>query len=156
MNIFVLDIDPRKSAQYHCDKHIVKMTLESAQIMCTILNEMGYNTPYKTTHKNHPCTVWARQSLSNYMWLRQLGIELHKEYQYRYGKLHKSGILIESLPIPNIKERGLFPFAQAMPDKYKDKNFVVAYRNYYANDKKDILKYTKRNVPEWLTTIECK
>ena len=119
-------------------------------MMCTILNELGYDTPYKSTHKNHPCTVWSRESLSNYMWLRELTLELHKEYQYRYGKLHKSGLVAESLPIPNINDYGLFPFAQAIPDEYKDKNFVKAYRAYYKGEKADICKYTKRDKPYWL------
>ena len=151
MNIFALDIEPRKAAQYHADAHCVKMILESAQMMCTILNELGYDTPYKSTHKHHPCTIWASSSISNYLWLRELGIELYKEYKYRYGnKIHKSGEIILSLPIPNIPERGLTKFAQAMPEEYRQDNWVLAYREYYRNDKKELLKYTKRNLPEWL------
>lgn len=150
MNIFVLDIDPKKAAQYHVNSHTSKMNVEYAQIMCTVLNDLGVSTPYKSTHRNHPCTKWARESLSNYLWLRELALELHKEFQHRYGKTHKSGLVVESLPIPNIKDFGLLPFAQAMPDEYKDKNFVTAYRNYYKHGKKDLLKYTGRDMPDWL------
>ena len=151
MNIFVLDISPKKAAEYHLDKHVVKMNVEYAQIMCTVLNDLGHTTPYKSTHRNHPCTKWARESLSNYLWLRELSLELHKEFQYRYGKTHKSGLVAESLPIPDIKDFGLLPFAQAMPDEYKDKNFVIAYRNYYREGKKELLKYTKRETPNWVS-----
>jgi hypothetical protein len=150
MNIFVLDVNPKLAAQYHCDKHVVKMVLEQTQIMCTVLNDLGISTPYSSTHRNHPCVKWGRESLSNYLWLRELTLELHKEFQYRYGKTHKSGLVAESLPIPNIKDFGLLPFAQAMPEEYKDKNFVTAYRNYYKFGKTDLLKYTKRNIPNWL------
>jgi len=151
MNIFVLDISPKKAAEYHLDKHVVKMNVEYAQIMCTVLNDLGHTTPYKSTHRNHPCTKWARESLSNYLWLRELSLELHKEFQYRYGKTHKSGLVAESLPIPDIKDFGLLPFAQAMPDEYKNKNFVIAYRNYYKQGKKELLKYTKREIPSWVS-----
>lgn len=150
MNIFVLDIIPEKAAQYHCDKHCSKMILEQTQIMCTILNELGYQTEYLSTHKNHPCNRWARESLSNYLWLRELTLELHKEFQYRYGRTHKSGLVAESLPIPDIKDYGLTDFAMAMPEKYHEKNYVNAYRNYYLGEKSALLKYTKREMPDWV------
>ena len=59
MNIFYLDKDPQQAAKYHCDKHVVKMILESAQMLCTVVNEIsgGQVTPYKSTHKNHPCKI---------------------------------------------------------------------------------------------------
>jgi hypothetical protein len=126
------------------------MVLEYCQIMCTVLNERGYSTPYKTTHRQHPCVKWANESLSNYLWLRQLGLELHKEFQFRYGKQHKSGLVIESLPIPDMTDFGLLPFAQAMPEQIREKNFVKAYRNYYKIDKAHLLVYSKRERPNWL------
>jgi hypothetical protein len=150
MNIFVLDLDPKKCAQYHVDSHVSKMSLELAQIMCTVLNESGYHSPYKSTHSKHPCTVWAKQSLPNYLWLRELSLELHKEFQYRYGKTHKSGIVAEGLPIPNLPDIGLTPFAQAMPELFREGNAVQAYRDYYKFGKTKLHKYTKRQPPEWL------
>lgn len=151
MNIFVLDLDPKKCAQYHVDIHTSKMNLELAQILCTVLNEGGVVTPYKSTHKSHPCTKWAMQSLSNYMWVRELSFELHKEFQYRYGKSHKSALVVEQLPIPtNLPDVGLTPFAQAMPDMFKEGDVVQAYRDYYKFGKTKLHKYTKREKPEWL------
>jgi len=35
MNLFILDTDPDKCAEYHIDKHVTKMQLECAQMMCT-------------------------------------------------------------------------------------------------------------------------
>ena len=73
MNIFFLDNDIRKCAIYHCDKHVVKMTLETAQLLCGVHHIIGGDAPYKLSHKNHPCSIWARESLSNYMLLSELG-----------------------------------------------------------------------------------
>ena len=151
MNIFVLDTDPVKAAKAHCDKHVVKMILETAQMLCTAFED----APYKKSHFNHPCSKWARASRSNYLWLITLGKALHDEYQYRYGanKTHKSFAVIEwchqqidSIKFPKIE---MTPFAQAMPDDYKTEDPVAAYRTYYINDKKEILDYTRRKAPSW-------
>lgn len=151
MNIFVLDLDPKKCAQYHANTHVSKMNVEYCQIMCTVLHELGYNPPYKKTHEKHPSVLWAKQSLSNYMWLRELSFELHKEFQYRYNKTHKSGLVIEQLPIPtNLPDIGLTPFAQAMPEILRDKDPVVAYRDYYRFVKTNLLKYKRREQPYWV------
>jgi len=152
MNIFVLDNDLQKCAEYHCDKHTVKMILEYAQILSTnvrIVNDC--EAGYKITHRNHPCTIWARQSLSNWLWLKKLSFHLNEEYKYRYGHVrnHKSYDVIESLPTPNIPDVGLTPFAQAMPDYCKSDNAVDAYRKYYVLEKKNIVNWKKRNVPSW-------
>jgi len=94
MNIFILDEHPTKAAQYMCDKHVIKMILESAQLLCSAF-EPGH-APYKRTHYNHPCAVWIRQSKANYMWLMQHVIALNDEYKYRYDKStdHKSMLAV--------------------------------------------------------------
>ena len=129
MNIFILDFDQKKSAQYHVDKHIVKMPLETAQLLCTVHHCVGNEAPYKKTHVNHPCSIWARKSLANYNWLVDMGLELCYEYSYRYGKVHKCQFVIEwcQKKIPNIPDVGLTAFAQAMPSQYKRINVVEAY-----------------------------
>ena len=133
MNIFVLDSNIRKCAQYHCDKHVVKMILESAQILSTVLRVSGMDYGYKATHANHPCTLWAGKSLSNWKWLRELASALNKEYRFRFEKEinHKSFSLTQSMPVPRIADYGLTSFALAMPEAYKNKNPVIAYRQYY-------------------------
>ena len=93
MNIFFLDYDTAKCAKYHCDKHVVKMVLETAQLLCGVhhmCDNVKNQAPYKLSHKNHPCAIWTRESLSNYLYLCDLGLELCKEYTYLYGKRHKS------------------------------------------------------------------
>jgi hypothetical protein len=170
MNIFVLDYNTELCAEYHCDKHVVKMILETVQMICT--NHHIYNLhtldwediPYKPTHQMHPCTVWARASKQNYLWLCDLLEALHNEWQYRFDtkhnldheREHKSYTVFKQLNheamadlLPDI---GLQPFAQAMPEEYQifDIDAVSAYRLYYAKDKAGLLNYTKRSKPEWL------
>ena len=152
MNIFVLDKEVEKCAEYHCDKHVIKMILESAQMLSAVVRLNGHDIGYKLTHKNHPCTIWARESLSNYNWLVRLTRLLNYEYRYRYDKdiNHKSYDLVKTLPIPDLPDIGLTPFAQAMPDQYKNKNAVKAYRDYYINEKSSFLTWTKRKKPKWI------
>ncbi len=69
MNIFALDTDPVTCAQYHCDKHVIKMILESVQMLSTTCSILGAEAPYKPTHANHPCTKWVRESWENFGWL---------------------------------------------------------------------------------------
>ena len=158
MNIFVLDEEVEKCAEYHCDKHVIKMILESAQMMSAVVRLQGHDKGYKLTHKNHPCTIWARKSLSNYMWLFVLAGCLNSEYRYRYNKKvnHKSFDMIQTLPIPDLPVIGLTPFAQAMPDQYRNKNAVKAYRDYYINEKSSFLTWTKRKTPEWIDNDKVK
>ena len=151
MNIFLLDEDPKKCAEQHTDKHVVKMILESVQMMSSAVRIAGIDSGYRLTHKNHPCSIWVRKSLSNYNWLKQLVEELNAEYKYRYGKdiNHKSYDVMKTLPEPNIPDIGLTEFALAMPEKYKNDNAVVAYRNYYKGEKKHLFSWKMRKTPEW-------
>jgi hypothetical protein len=152
MNIFILDQNPKLSAQYHSDAHVVKMILEHAQMMSTVVRRFGLDEGYKPTHQNHPCTKWVGESIANFYWLYNLTFYLNLEYRYRFNHNfnHKSFDVVDNLPIPLIPNIGLTPFAQAMPDQYKNIDPVVAYRAYYKNEKAHLFKWTKRNKPEWL------
>ena len=81
---------PRKAAEAHCDKHIVKMCLETAQILSTVNRLLGDSseTLYKVTHQSHPCVKWVLEDSKNYFWLMQLFHCLLLEYQHRYNKEH--------------------------------------------------------------------
>ena len=162
MNIFLLDWNPRKAAEWHCDKHVVKMILETAQMLYAahwILNpENVPESAYKLAHKNHPCTIWVRKSLANYLWLASLGWWLCKEYQFRYGewKEHKTQAhilwLLNNPPVA-IPYRGIMVPAQAMPEKFKNLNPIEAYRIFYRESKlndRGIVAYTKRDWPNFL------
>jgi hypothetical protein len=154
MNIFLLDTDTRKCAQYHCDKHVVKMILETAQLLCGVhhmTDQVTDQVPYKLSHKNHPCAIWSRESLSNYLYLCDLGLELCKEYTYRYGKRHKSQEVIEWCVTnkPNICDKEFTEPARAMPNEYKVDSVVESYRNYYIGEKSKIAVWKNREIPEW-------
>lgn len=154
MNIFVLDQDCEKCAQYHCDKHVVKMILESAQMLCTALNKKGFSTPYKSTHSRHPCVLWVEASYANFVWLKNLAIALNTEYRFRFEKEsdHKSVAVIDVISHYRYDDHGLTDFAQAMPDKYQvPGDAVSAYRRFYLGEKMAFAHWTKRHVPEWIT-----
>lgn len=162
MNIFYLDENPSIAAQYHCDKHVIKMILESAQLLCTAINYHAGEqvTPYKSTHVNHPCAIWVRESIDNWSYVCDLMLRLEDEWQYRWqhNKDHNSvsALLnsgIESLAEKHIPAGPLTTPALAMPEWYKIKNDPVAsYRNYYKHAKSELLNYTRREVPAWLTS----
>ena len=152
MNIFVLDKDPAKAATMLCDKHIVKMIVETAQMLCTASHANGHvNTPYRPTHKNHPCTLWVNESKDNWDWLVAHGEEMCAEYTRRYGRIHKTQSVIEwckNLGSSPKKSIGLTPFKQAMPPAYKHTDPVKAYRDYYRGEKSSFAKW-RTHPPAW-------
>ena len=151
MNIFVLDHNPVKAAIYQCDKHVVKMILETAQMLSTVLSDYGVNLGYKPTHRKHPCTIWTGMSRENFEWLVKHGMALSDEYTSRYGKVHKSQKIIEASKdyIERLPSKGLTPFAQAMPEQFKDPCAVKAYRSFYLGEKMSFATW-KRNKPNWI------
>lgn len=156
MNIFFLHRHPMICAQQHCDKHVVKMILEYAQLLSTAhhkLSEKPLDGLYKPTHINHPCAIWARQSGHNYRWLSRLYSHLCVEYTHRYGKKHKTESLKPMLMcIPggiSLQTKWSDP-PLAMDDDCKMGDAVLSYRTYYKFKKAALLKYTNRDLPEWL------
>ena len=148
MNIFILDHDPHHAAQAHCDKHIAKMILESAQMLSTALGQ-----GYKPTHKNHPCTLWVSQSQDNAEWLYELAFNLNQEYKrrYKHGTNHKSWDVIRHYHNAQarrvLSNSGLTPFALAMPDEYKSDDAVQSYRAYYRS--KPFVAWAHSAQPDW-------
>lgn len=163
MNIFYLDTNPKLAASYHCDKHVVKMILESAQMLSTAHRVLdgapGHTLPdyreeilYKPTHINHPCAKWARANKYNYYWLEDLFVELCLEYTRRYNKIHLCEIKFSDIlayPPDNIPLGIFHDPPQCMPEQYKDESTVVAYRNYYINEKSDIAVWKYSETPFW-------
>jgi hypothetical protein len=151
MNIFILDEDIETCARYHVDKHVVKMILESAQLLSGAVRLSGIDAGYRLTHQNHPCSIWTRESLSNWIWLRDLTAALNDEYRFRYCKSinHKSYDIVRDMPQPNIDDIGLTRFQMAMPDEYRTDDVVESYRIYYKQDKRDIAAWKNREQPYW-------
>ena len=165
MNIFILDTDPTTAARMHCDKHVPKMCVEATQMMASALRRHGATDeqmpltkagkPYKGGYAHHPCTVWAGESRINFLWLGLHAIALCDEYTQRFGKEHACNRPILRMMklhrvIPN---SGLTPFAQAMPDEYRDDDAVKAYRRYYHS--KQFAKWDKGTpAPDWWRGVE--
>lgn len=151
MNIFYLHKDPVEAAKLQYNKHVVKMILESAQMLCTAHHHYGNGdkVPYKKAHYNHPSTIWVRENAYNYMWLYRHMLALGDEYTRRYGKQHLTitkcfnplFTLPPGIPIPKQSTNTQPP--QAMPDEYKDECSVQAYWNYYIADKSAIANLKK-------------
>ena len=143
MNIFYLHECPDKAARLQYNKHVVKMILESAQMLCTAHHCYGdkyqvENVPYKQAHLNHPSTVWTRRSKSTYMWLYDHMMALGNEYTKRYGKTHLSITKCKdflAIPPRHIQGDDWCQPPQAMPDEYKDECSIQAYWNYYIGEK---------------------
>ena len=129
------------------------MITEYAQLLSSAVRISGIDAGYKITHKNHPSAVWTRESLDNWLWLRDLSTALNEEYRYRYEKSvdHKAYETIMTLPLPNIKSIGITPFRLAMPDDVKVEDPIESYRNYYNKYKQHIATWKNREVPVWYT-----
>ena len=158
MNIFYLDKDPIIAAQMSCDKHVVKMILESAQMLCSthrvldgdeIANEAGL---YKMAHKNHPSTIWVCSNAWNYRWLWRHMSALMREYTHRYDKHHATERLKKCLARTptNISYEDKFTDPpQCMPEICKGDDTVLAYQKYYIIEKSGFARWTKREKPAW-------
>lgn len=153
MNIFILDWDHETCARWHCDKHVVKMPLETAQMLSTVHHRYTGDGPYRAIHQKHPCTLWAGQTVENYRWLWRLGKHLCREYTYRYEKTHSCERVLAILRCPPVEltARGFTKPAQAMPDEYKTHDTITAYQNYYIYEKARLSAWRKRQTPPFMT-----
>ena len=160
MNIFVLHESPKFAASMHCDKHVVKMIVESGQMLSTAHWINGSPAEgmhlYKPAFVNHPCSRWIRHSSANHCWLVRLFIGLLDEFRDRYGHEHSARRLVEHVSdVPGLTEFGpLTPFAQAMPDQYKNENAVVAYRHYYWAEKRRFAEWRYSPAPNWWPKLD--
>ena len=142
MNLFILNVDPIVAAQEQCDKHVVKMIVESAQMLSTVhrmldgtetrkrsvsgktmtkyyeLSDDREDILYKACHFNHPCTIWTRENCCNYTWHYKHFTALCDEYTYRYEKTHSTDTklrkILSNLPDNIPRENGRTPFRLAM------------------------------------------
>ena len=175
MNIFYLHEDPIQNAKWHIDKHIVKMPIEYAQLMSTAhrlldgemylgktaigrnikrwrLHDEREDILYKASHINHPSAIWVRESIENYFQMYKLYMAVLAEFTNRYGKIHgssKPSIALIRPPknIPMVKGTVM---PQCMPDECKVKdNPIMAYRNYYINEKKRFATWKNKEIPKW-------
>lgn len=201
MNIFALHHNPRKAARWHLDRHVVKMILETCQLLYTAhwvslfpellqcrsaiaLSKAQKTLPvpaeladapncsttgtpgYRPCHIHHPCAVWTRATRANYMWLVELGLELVREYRFRFENKHHSceeHMVWLAAHVPHgIPDEPRTPFAKAITLQWLTEEEqrrvgvmdpVMAYRLYYRTVKRDsgLIQYTARAAPHWLS-----
>jgi len=139
VNLFILDRDPVIAARWQCDRHVVKMTLEAAQILCSAAHLLGQRAPYRPTHLQHPCVRWTAATRGNWRWVVEHGLALAAEYERRYGRAHKSSAVLRwaqrSGAGPPLDGGRRQRFAMAMPEKYQGSDPVASYRAYYLAEK---------------------
>ena len=162
MNIFATDSNALSCATYHTDKHIVKMPLEMAQMVSFVYHNKDLwdkSIPQllmsnSSTHIKHPCSIWVKENLSNFIWSCELGIKMVEEYRFRYNsQKHERCLLIFQWALDNLPEIEIdlmTPFAKAMPDEYKVDCSIESYSNYYKFGKTELHQWTKRKKPDWL------
>lgn len=157
MNLYILDDDINKIAEYYCDAHVNSMILLNVEMLSAINKKFGYQAVYKvssiTKKANNKIIEWMSESLGNYVFVRRLTFLLNKEYNKRFDKNnHKSYVGMVSMPIlPTycFKNMKMTPFVFEMPDKFKIQNDIVAsYRNFYFNHKRE-MKTWKLGEPDW-------
>lgn len=140
MNIFILSRNPVEAAQMIKRGHLVKMPLESAQMLSTALWSKNISAPYKQAYIKHPCNLWVQKSTANFHWLADHALELCRLYTLVYEKQHASETVInECKNLLTFNNDRITPYAQAMPEKYKHTDSVTAYRSYYYHEKIDII-----------------
>jgi hypothetical protein len=179
MNIFLLDKDLTRSAEYMVDSHVRKMLIEATQMLCIAVawhhgyivdtvdpygkrhyskfEQMSGVYKYTKSQASHPCTLWARTCRNNAMYLERYAYEMIAEYEHRFGK--KPSLVRATLKtcMKLLREPGRLPaldkptkFIQCMNPIYHDRSAVKAYRKYYKATKQHLLVYTKRRVPAFM------
>lgn len=158
MNVFFLSREPFECARFHHDKHVVKMVLETTQILCTVNHRHGNTSvPYQPTHESHPSVLWAGDNVEHYYWLVKLGLALSGEYTYRFNRVHACEKIIRGVCLAprKLKKNGRWQDPPlCMPDEFKIGDAVTSYRAYYLGRKVEQSKWTRRPVPQFVKEFE--
>ena len=150
MNIFFLNKDPSRAAKAQCDKHVVKMVLETTQMLSTAARRNGFDIGYKAAYPNHPMTRWVGDNNYNFSWALDHAQELSKEYVARYNKFHACQKVINKfLSLKGDYTKFTEP-PQCMPDEFKCGDYVRAYRNYYIHK---IGEW--KHPPKWFQSLDA-
>lgn len=163
MNIFITSLNPEICAAQHCDIHLRKMIVETAQLLSTAHVMIdGVQVAYKKTHHNHPCAVWVRECRANYVWTSNLLINLLDEYRYRFRKSHATNRHAMALMCPPLgipyREHKTSP-AQAMPEEFRrpgdpemayQEYLISKFTEWQSRDRKVPVTFTRRSVPQFL------
>lgn len=178
MNVFYLSEDPKTCAELHCDKHVVKMCIEYAQILSTahrVLDGQEYtdlsangrkikrwrlaehdDLIYKAAHVNHPSSVWGRANNETYIWLYEMWSHLCDEYTYRYNKQHECDRKLRNVlnnPPQNIPSGRFYeppPAMKKYPQCIVAGDSIASYQRYYRDAKAYFARWTKREIPDFM------
>ena len=166
MNRFLINYSPELCARDLCDKHVVKMPLEEAQMLCTTVRlyapeyaeEAGL---YRAVHQKHPCTIWAGQSRANYLYSLDMFREMCREYTHRYGKVHASWRLYDALvdAAQYVPDGNITPHPECFSEHTDLKSGrpwpIQSYRKFYMTKQKRFkMVWTKRDMPEWFVPMD--
>ena len=157
MNIFFLHTDPQWAANALCDKHVPKMLLESAQMLSTAVQANAkerLEDLYKPAYPKHPMTIWVGFNRDCFRWALENAVYINHQYEQRFNKGHKSFKVVQTIYdnnyINDIPDGFFKEPPQCMPDEYKDKDYITAYRKYYQGAKAYFAKWEKGVfAPEW-------
>mgnify|MGYP003309269594 CR=1 FL=1 len=162
MNIFHLHKNPEICASYHCDKHVVKMILETGQMLSTAYQRhCGLDEQlYKPAYPKHPMTIWVGDNRDNINWAYQNANCIGQEYFKRFNKIHKSSKVLLNIAFNDhkndIPKGDMTPPPHCMPDQYKLRSdlYVNAYRDFYKGEKEYFAKWEKdpSRKPTWWKT----
>jgi hypothetical protein len=152
VNIFFLSDCPEKSAKLLCNRHKVRMPLESAGMLAFAFPEGETPIPNlrSNRHHKHPASVWARQSKSNFEWLLIHALTQAEDYKKHYKREHASEKHIHWFK--NNYHKISFPRAELTSfsrcfssfKEYLDNtesNTIKAYQSFYWLDKKTFAKW---------------
>lgn len=175
MNIFFLSSDTKENSEFYCDKHVVKIITEIAQMLTSAairgnipkslipLTKSG--NPMKVSHPNHPMTKWVGDDRCNFLKACEIGLSLCEEYTYRYEKTHYNENTIrfyEALvrEIPDLKNQDMtIPPVCISPssrcntlDGFSNWHYINKYRAYYWMDKREFATWKNRETPWWFNS----
>ena len=163
MNLFASDADPTAAARVLADRHVVKMAVETAQVLWTALHLAAPGRVpdggYRPTHRGHPCVRWAAASRGNFDWATHHGLALCDEYWHRYGRIHGSwaAILAVSTLADLVPDGSMTPFALAMDDDLRDESDPHgSYRRCLLRKYGtwgSMARWTRRDPPLWALTV---
>ena len=169
MNVFLLDEDPELCAQYTCDKHISIGIQNISYILCGVMKNKGISYCYDLSKAklSHPFVKWGGERDERFLWLRELGMHLCREFSYRYSRNgthnHSCEHIVRDVYLKeeerNIRWKkeehkvNIDKAPMCIPDYLKDESTIKSYRNYYLSKKSHMLQYTKRNVPNWILDL---
>lgn len=167
MNIFVLDRNPVIAASYHCDQHLHKMILESAQMLSTAAHKHFPHLKghiYAPAYENHPCTVWVSASYSNMAWLCAMAVELEIIRDSKGCSTHSSIHVVEAVyhnlpilqPEPEDFAEAMYPHIKIRNDLTTVEKYQLYYRKKHQQwqlDKGRGMTYKDRPVPEFMKDL---